>query len=73
MTDKPVFAIAVNVDHVSTLLTDIDDVGVVEAAELRVMKFDEGQPCTTRAAAEQLLRAMEGLARELGIDNEVGT
>ncbi len=71
--DRPVFAININVDHVATLLTDVDDVGVVEAAEHRVMKFDEEQPCSARLSAEQVLRAVDGLAKELGMGDDLST
>ena len=69
--DKPVFAISIDLDHVATLLTAVDDAGVVEAAELRVMKFDEEQPCSTQTSAAQVFQAVMGLAKELGMGDEV--
>lgn len=69
--DKPVFAISIDLDQVATLLTGVDDAGVVEAAELRVTRFDEEQPGSTRTSAAQVLQAVMGLAKELGMGDEV--
>ncbi len=68
--EKPVFAVSVELDQAVTLLTAVDEAGVVEAAQLRVKKFDVEQPCATRASAAQLLRALHDLAQDVGMFDE---
>lgn len=68
--DKPVFAVSVDLGQAVTLLTAIDDAGVVEAAGLRVKRFDEEQPCAARDSAAQFLKALYDLTQEMGMFDE---
>ena len=64
--DTPAFAVNVDLNQMATLMVAVDDAGVAEAAELRVVRSDENP----RVSAAKLFETVRELARDLGMSDE---